>query len=58
LEARGLVSSRLAEGSPARGGRARRYYTVAGEGERALSETQRALTSIWKDVQLPIQEGL
>jgi len=58
LEARGLVLSRLAEGSPARGGRARRYYTVAGDGERALSETQKALTAIWKDVQLPIQEGL
>ena len=34
------------------------HGTVAGDGERALNETQKALTAIWKDVQLPIQEGL
>jgi DNA-binding PadR family transcriptional regulator len=53
LEARGLVCSRLAEGTAVRGGRARRYYTLAAEGQRALSDTHRALTAMWKNVQLP-----
>ena len=57
LEARGLVCSRLAPGTAVRGGRARRYYTVAAEGNRALTETRKALTSMWKDVDLPAQEG-
>ena len=56
LEARGLVSSRLAdEGTATRGGRARRYYTVAAEGQRALNETRTALTAMWKDVRLTAQ---
>jgi DNA-binding PadR family transcriptional regulator len=57
LEAQGLVSSRLTDGTPVRGGRARRYYSVAAEGQRALSDTRRALTSMWKDAQLPVEEG-
>lgn len=57
LEASGLVTSKLAVGTPVRGGRARRYYTVAAAGRRALSETRRALTAIWKNVKLPAREG-
>jgi DNA-binding PadR family transcriptional regulator len=55
LEVRGLVSSNLAEGTPARGGRARRYYTVSDEGLHALSDARRALTSMWENIKLPIQ---
>lgn len=55
LEARGLVLSKLAEGTPVRGGRARRYYTVAAQGMRALRDTRKALTTMWADVKLPIQ---
>jgi len=55
LETRGLVFSKLAEGTPARGGRARRYYTVAAAGRRALSDTCRTLTTIWGNVKLPVQ---
>lgn len=57
LEASGLVTSKLAVGTPVRGGRARRYYAVAAAGRRALSETRRALTAIWKNVKLPAREG-
>jgi|SRR5450631_2422677 PadR family transcriptional regulator PadR len=53
LEARGLVSSRLAEGTAIRGGRARRYYALAAEGQRALGDTRRALTAMWNNVDLP-----
>jgi len=55
LETRGLVNSRLAEGTPARGGRARRYYTVAADGVRALSEARATLNAMWANVQLPIE---
>ena len=53
LESAGMVTSRTEEGTPARGGRARRYYSVAAEGGRALSETREALTAIWKNVRIP-----
>jgi DNA-binding PadR family transcriptional regulator len=55
LETRGLVNSRLAEGTPARGGRARRYYRVAADGVRALSEARATLNAMWANVQLPIE---
>ena len=55
LEARGLVFSKLAEGTPTRGGRARRYYIVAVAGRRALSNTHRTLTTMWGGVKLPLQ---
>jgi PadR family transcriptional regulator len=57
LEARGLVNSRLEDGTPVRGGRARRYYTLAAAGQRALGDTRRALTAMWNNVELPMQEG-
>lgn len=57
LETRGLVRSRLEEGTRVRGGRARRYYALEAEGKRALSGTRRALTSMWKGVKLPAREG-
>jgi PadR family transcriptional regulator PadR len=57
LETRGLVRSRLEAGTTVRGGRARRYYMLDAEGERALGETRRALTAMWHNVQLPAQEG-
>ena len=55
LETRGLVKSRLAEGTPARGGRARRYYAVAAKGMRALSDVRTTLNAMWADVQLPTE---
>jgi PadR family transcriptional regulator, regulatory protein PadR len=50
LEGNGLVTSRLGEPSPARGGRAKRFFTVSRRGLRAARETQRALISLWRDV--------
>jgi len=52
LETRGLVGSKLAEGPPARGGRARRYYTVAAKGIGALSDARTTLTAMWANVTL------
>ena len=44
LEARGLIISKLAEGTPARGGRPRRYYAIAADGVRALNDAHRTMT--------------
>jgi PadR family transcriptional regulator PadR len=57
LEASGLVKSKLAPGTAVRGGRARRYYSVAALGRRALSETRQALTAIWGNVRLTAEDG-
>jgi PadR family transcriptional regulator len=55
LESRGLVRSRLDEGTPARGGRPRRYYSVAGAGARALNEAHETLSDLWHSVQWPVE---
>jgi len=55
LEERGLVTSRVGDPSPQRGGRARKYFTVTARGLRAIRDTRRALTSLWTG--LPHLEG-
>jgi len=50
LETTGFVTSRLGEPSPARGGRAKRFFTVTPRGLRAARDTQRALVALWRDV--------
>lgn len=55
LEKRGLIRSRLAEGTPARGGRARRYYAVTAEGVRALNEAHKTISEMWRSIQWPVK---
>ena len=43
LEKRGLVSSRLGEPTPERGGKRKRLYTVEPAGERALAHVYESL---------------
>ena len=43
LETRGLVSSRLGEPTPERGGKRKRLYTVQPAGERALADVYESL---------------
>jgi DNA-binding PadR family transcriptional regulator len=50
LEKRGLVESSLGEPTPERGGRAKRFFTVTGNGLRAVRATRRALTALWTNV--------
>jgi DNA-binding PadR family transcriptional regulator len=50
LERNGLVSSRTGNPTPARGGRAKRFFTVTARGVRAASDTQQALVALWRDV--------
>ena len=50
LERNGLVSSTMGEPTPERGGRAKRFFQVTPQGMRAVKETQRALTALWRGV--------
>lgn len=52
LEHKGLVSSRLGESSPERGGKARRLVEVEAAGLEALSEARRVFTSMWHGLDL------
>jgi PadR family transcriptional regulator PadR len=55
LEERGLVSSKLGEPTPERGGRAKRYFRVTLRGLREVCQTQSALKRLWQG--LPQLEG-
>jgi PadR family transcriptional regulator PadR len=55
LEAKGLVTSRLGESTPERGGRAKTYYRITGKGVRAVRHAQRTLVKLWSGV--PRLEG-
>jgi DNA-binding PadR family transcriptional regulator len=55
LERNGLVQSAMGDPTPERGGRAKRFFEVTGKGVRAVKDTQRALTALWKDI--PQLEG-
>jgi PadR family transcriptional regulator PadR len=43
LEGKGLVKSRLGEPTDARGGRAKKWFTITGAGARALERSQQAV---------------
>lgn len=47
LESKGLLGSRLGDPSPARSGKAKRFYRVERAGIRALKESGTALRSMW-----------
>lgn len=51
LEKRGLVSSRLGESTPERGGKPKRYFEVAPEAVAQLRESRDALLSMWKGLE-------
>jgi PadR family transcriptional regulator PadR len=55
LEAKGLTSSRLGEGTPQRGGRARRFYNVEGAGMRALNESRAITQNVWRGLSWPLK---
>jgi DNA-binding PadR family transcriptional regulator len=53
LEAKGLVTSRLGDPTPQRGGRAKRYFTVTSAGVAAVTRAQRAYQRLLKGLKLP-----
>jgi DNA-binding PadR family transcriptional regulator len=48
LEAKKLVSSTLADPTPERGGKAKRYFQVTKAGLRQIHETRRVLSKLWR----------
>jgi DNA-binding PadR family transcriptional regulator len=57
LEDKGFVTSKLADPTPERGGRAKKYFRVTGAGLRHVREAQRVLTALWRGVP-KFKEGL
>ena len=55
LEAKGLLASRLEQGTPERGGRARRFYRLTARGASALNETRSTLDKMWQDKPWPLE---
>ena len=55
LEGKGLVSSRVGDPTPERGGRAKKYVKVTAKGVREIRDTQQTLTSLWRG--LPALRG-
>ena len=48
LETKGYLKSRLADPTPERGGRAKRYYALRPRAVEALRECRRQLQSLWR----------
>ena len=48
LESKGLLSSRNADPTPERGGRAKRYFQISAEGKRAVQVSQAATSAMLK----------
>jgi len=55
LEEKGLVRSAVGLPTPARGGRAKRYFAVTTAGLREVSAAKKALTTLWRGI--PVHEG-
>lgn len=52
LEDKGLITSRLGDPEPRRGGRARKYVELTAAARRQLRESQRTLQSLWRGVRV------
>jgi PadR family transcriptional regulator PadR len=50
LQEKGHISSKLADPTPERGGRAKRYFSVTAQGLKKVRETQRILVRLWRGV--------
>lgn len=51
LETKGYLRSRLADPTPERGGRAKRYYALRPRAVDALKESRRALVELWRGLE-------
>jgi PadR family transcriptional regulator, regulatory protein PadR len=55
LERKSLITSSLGPGTPVRGGRARRFYRLGPEGQRALNEARAAVDNLWRGLEWPLK---
>ena len=51
LETKGYLKSRLADPTPERGGRAKRYYVLRPRAVEALKDSRRALVALWRGLE-------
>jgi PadR family transcriptional regulator PadR len=58
LEAKGLISSRLAEGTAVRGGRPKRHYAIHPAGLRALNAAKAETDRLWADLRAPLKGAI
>jgi len=52
LEAKGMVTSRMGEATPERGGKPKRYFEVTKDGVAAVTRAQRAYQKLLKGLKL------
>ncbi len=50
LEKKGLISSRLGDPTPERGGKPKRLYRIEAEGAHALSEVRKRDSRVWTGI--------
>jgi DNA-binding PadR family transcriptional regulator len=50
LAEKGLITSRLGESTPERGGKAKRYFTITARGVREVKASRNALTRLWEGI--------
>lgn len=55
LERKKLVASRLGTGTPARGGRARRFYRLLPRGVNALNHARATMERVWRGLSWPLK---
>jgi DNA-binding PadR family transcriptional regulator len=53
LEDKGLITSRLGDPTPQRGGRAKRFFQVSGSGVEAVARAQRSYRRLLEGLKLP-----
>src|SRR5215831_19763323 len=56
LEQKGLVTSKLGDSTPERGGRAKRFYKLKPSGLKALRESRAMFLDLWRDFE-PLLDG-
>jgi len=57
LETKGYLRSRLADPTPERGGRAKRYYALRPRAIVALRDSRRALVALWRGLDRVLGEA-
>lgn len=57
LETRGLVTSRMAEPTAERGGRAKRYFRIEADAVRLLKQSRLALMGMWEGLEPVLDES-
>ena len=57
LETKGYLRSRLADPTPERGGRAKRYYALRPRAIAALRDSRRALVALWRGLDRVLGEA-